>query len=123
MSIALTLASIFGKPIADRLFKSLGERKDGAQKLEDAAVAMAQGLTVIDALKKVFGKEFFSILNEALGTSGNSKFSYEAGTQGYIRLEEDYGTPVKILRDELNINLDRLTVLEVKDIHPRSCLK
>ena len=116
MSIALSLASAFGKPIADRLIKSFGERKNGAQKFEDASVAMAQGLTAIEALKKTFGKEFFSILNESLGTSKNSKFSYEAGTQGYIRLGEEHGTPVKILRDELNINLDRLTALEVKGV-------
>lgn len=116
MSIALSLATVFGKPIADRLIKGFSERKDGAQKFEAASVAMAQGLTAIEALKRTFGKEFFSILNESLGTSRNSKFSYEAGTQGYIRLEDEHGTPVKILRDELNINLDRLTALEVKDV-------
>jgi hypothetical protein len=115
MSIALSLIPIFGKPIADKLIKSLGERKDGAQKIEAAALAMAQGLTAIEALKKTFGKDFFSTLNDALGTSSNSKFSYEAGTQGYIQLEDEQSAPVKALRDELNINLDRLTALDVKN--------
>lgn len=115
MSIALSLIPIFGKPIADKLIKSLGERKDGSQKIENAALAMAQGLTAIEALKKSFGKDFFSTLNDALGTSINSKFSYEAGTQGYIQLEDEQGAPVNALRDELNINLDRLTVLDAKN--------
>jgi hypothetical protein len=120
MSIALSLAAVFGKPIADRLVKSFGERKDGAQRFEEATAAMAQGLTAIEALKGAFGKEFFSTLNDVLGTSRNSKFSYEAGTQGYIQLDDGHGAPIKILRDELNINLDRLTVLEVKDIDLRN---
>jgi hypothetical protein len=120
MSIAMSLAAVLGKPIAERLIKSLGERKDGAQRFEEATAAMAQGLTAFEALKGVFGKEFFSTLNDVLGTSRNSKFSYEAGTQGYIRLDNEQATPIKILRDELNINLDRLTVLDVKNIDLRN---
>ncbi len=58
MSIAMSLAAVFGKPIADRLIKSLGERKEGAQRIERATAAMAQGLTAFEALKRAFGKEF-----------------------------------------------------------------
>lgn len=117
MSIAVSLASTLGKPVAEKLIKTLGERKNGALKFEQATAAMALGATAIEALKKAFGKDFFPTLNEALGTSSNSSFSYEAGTQGYIQLDDDAGTPIKVLRDELNINLDRLSVLEVENIN------
>jgi hypothetical protein len=113
--IGTALISIFGKPVADRLIKGLGERKDGAQRLEEAAAAMAQGISAIEALKKAFGKEFFSTLNDVLGAGQNSRFSYEAGTQSYIQLPDDGSVTVEILRDELNINLDRLTALNAKN--------
>lgn len=116
MTLALTMATMFGKPIADRLIKNLNGRKGGAQKFEQASAAMTQGLTAIDALKKAFGKDFLLALNDVLGTSGNSKFSYEAGTQAYIQLDDDPAAPVKVLRDELNLNLDRLTVLGLQSV-------
>ncbi|WIT12915.1 hypothetical protein PFX98_04715 [Paucibacter sediminis] len=111
MTLALSLATMFGKPLADRLIKGLMARKSGAERFEQATAAMSQGLTAVDALKDAFGKEFLSELNDVLGTTGNSRFSYEAGTQSYIRLSDESAAPVKILRDELNINLDRLAVL------------
>lgn len=111
MTLALSLISMLGKPIADKLIKGLTSRKNGAQKLDQAAGAMAQGITAIEALKEAFGKDFLAEFNDALGTSSKSRFSYEAGTQSYIRLSDEATAPVKVLRDELNINLDRLTVL------------
>ena len=114
MALALSLISMFGKPVADRLIKGLSGRKGGAQKLEEASAALAQGASAIEALKKIFGKDFLSILNDVLGTANNSRFSYEAGTQSYIRLDDVAGTPTKRLRDELNINLDRLAVLDTQ---------
>ena len=113
MSLALSLAAMFGKPAAERLFQVLGARKDGSKRLEQAAAAMASGATVIEALKQAFGKDFLATVNEVVGTS-NAAFTYEAGTQHYIRQEADGLPPAQVLRDELNINLDRLTLLEVK---------
>ena len=113
MSIPVALLSMFGKPLADRLFNGLLRKKDGAQKLEQASTAMASGLTAVDALKKVFGTDFFAVLNDAVGTARNSSFSYEAGTSAYITLDRAEDPAEKWLKDELNINLDRLTVLEV----------
>ena len=113
MSIPVALLTMFGKPLADRLFNGLRAKKDGAQKLEQASAAMASGLTAVDALKKVFGKEFFAVLNDAVGTARNSSFSYEAGTGAYITLDRAEDPAENWLKDELNINLDRLTVLEV----------
>ncbi len=113
MSISVALVSMFGKPVAEKLIKNLNERKDGARKFENAAAAMDAGLSAIESLKKHFGKDFFSSLNSTLGASS---FSYEAGTHGYIQLDVEQSTPIKVLRDELNINLDRLSVLEVKGV-------
>ena len=48
---------MFGKPIADSLINSLKSKKNGPQRLEDAANAMATGLTAVEALKKTFGKD------------------------------------------------------------------
>lgn len=116
MSILLTLTSMFGKPIAETLINSLKAKKDGTQRLEDAANAMATGLTAIEALKKSFGKDFLTTLNDALGTSSQFRFSYEAGTQSYIQLDGKAASPIQLLRDELNINLDRLSVLDTKGL-------
>jgi len=113
MSLVLSLATMFGKPAAERLIQALGTRKDGSKRLEQAATAMASGATAIEALKQAFGKEFLSSLNAVLGTS-KATFTYEAGTQHYIRQEAAGLPPAQVLRDELNINLDRLTLLEVK---------
>jgi hypothetical protein len=116
MSILLTLTSMFGKPIAETLINSLKAKKDGPQRLEDAANAMTTGLTAIEALKKSFGKDFLTTLNDALGTSNQFRFSYEAGTQSYIQLDGEAASPIQLLRDELNINLDRLSVLDTKGL-------
>lgn len=110
MSILLTLTKMFGPQVADSLINSLKSKKNGSQRLEDAANAMTTGLTAVEALKKTFGKDFLASLNVVLGSS--SQFSYEAGTQSYIRLDDTAASPIRVLRDELNINLDRLSVVD-----------
>ena len=114
MSLVVTWAAMSGKPVADRLAKGLLERKNGAQRFEQATAAMAQGLTAIDALKNTFGKEFFIVLNEAIGQSAKASFTYEASTQAYIKLEDENVELARLLRDEFNINLDRLSVMDMK---------
>ena len=114
MSLLLSLATTFGKPVADRLVQALvGSRKDGSKRLEQATEAIKSGASAIEALKQAFGKDFLVSLNGVLGTS-KATFTYEAGTQQYICQEDAGLLPARILRDELNINLDRLTLLEVK---------
>lgn len=56
MAIPAALLIALGKPVADILLNGLFEKKDGARKLEQAAAAMAQGLSAIEALKQTFGK-------------------------------------------------------------------
>ena len=71
MTLALSLVTMFGKTVADKLLTGLQIKKDGAHKLELASNALAQGATAIDALKKTFGKEFLTTLNYAIGTAVN----------------------------------------------------
>lgn len=113
MALLMSLAATFGKPVAERLIAALTSREGGAEKLKKASAALAGGATAIAALKEAFGKDFLGALNDALGASSTSMFGYEAGTQSYIRVEDSHATPSKLLRDELNINLDRLTALKV----------
>jgi hypothetical protein len=121
MNLAVSLVAMFGKTVADKLLAGLQSKKDGAHKLELASNALAQGATAIDALKKTFGKEFLTTLNDAIGTTGNSRFSYEAGTQSYIKLDDgEDESHINVLRDELNINLDRMAALKTHSVDLRS---
>ncbi len=121
MSILLTLTSMFGKPIAESLINSLKSKKNGTQRFDEAADAMGKGLTAIEALKKSFGKDFLAGLNGVLGTS--SQFTYEAGTPNYIRLDDTAASPIQVLRDELNVNLDRLSVLNAEGMEIKSLFR
>ncbi len=112
LTLALSLATAFGKPVADMLIRALNSREGSAAKLQKAAAALTGGATAVSALKDAFDNDFLVTLNDVLGTTNASSFSYEAGTQSYLQLNENYGTPSKILRDELNINLDRLAALK-----------
>jgi hypothetical protein len=48
--------------------------------------------------------------------AGKSNFSYEAGIADYIKADTDAPRPpLMVLRDELNINLDRLSFIETTD--------
>ncbi len=124
MAITATLIGIFGKTAADSLVKRLGSRQDGATKLSAAAAAIEKGVSAIEALRQAFGvKDFLESLNETLGTPKAAGFSYEAGTTAYIEVNDAGQPPAVRLRDELNINLDRLTQLELKNADLRNhCL-
>lgn len=112
MAIALSLAAAFGKPAAEALLKRLSSRPNAAQKMEQATRCMAEGVTAIDAMKQAFGSEFLADLSEALGGYDSARFSYQAGTSSYIQLNTPGASPLQVLRDELNINLDRLAALD-----------
>lgn len=86
MSIAMALTSFFGKALGTRLIAKLLSRPNGAQKLEQAASAMQQGMTAVEALKSVFGDDFLKAMDAVTGRS-QSAFSYEAGIADYIKAE------------------------------------
>lgn len=111
--LLISLASTLGKSVADLVFNKLNAQKDGDERLKNATKAIASGATAIEALRQAFGKDFLTVLNEVLGSS-NASFTYEAGIQHYIRQESGGLSPAQMLRDELNINLERLTLLKLK---------
>lgn len=116
MSFLISLIPIFGKPVAEKLLNTLSKKAKGAERLQAATDLMQQGATAIEALKQTFGKDFFKTLNEIKNESGGCKFTYEAGTSEYIKItEQDKYDKYDLLRDELNINLDRLSEIETKN--------
>lgn len=58
MSILFTLSKMFGPQVAESLIYAMKSKKNGSERLEDAANAMTTGLTTIEALKKSFGKAY-----------------------------------------------------------------
>lgn len=115
MSLTTALATIVGKAIATKLIKRLGNKPNGVEKMAAVATAVEQGKNIVEAFHGVFGDDFQKELNAVMG-SGKSSFSYEAGTAEYIKVDPDpTRSPLAILRDELNINLDRLRYIETND--------
>lgn len=115
MTLAMALTSIFGKAAANKLTTWLIGRPNGTQKMEAASEAMQKGATAIEALKSVFGIDFLKAVDSITG-KGRSSFSYQAGIADYIKADTDPpAPPFKVLRDELNINLDRLNLMETAD--------
>lgn len=49
---------MFGPQVAESLIYAMKSKKNGSERLEDAANAMTTGLTTIEALKKSFGKAY-----------------------------------------------------------------
>lgn len=113
MPLLTALAKSVGPVAAKLLLDSLRNLKEGPNKLEKVADQLKTGESAITALNKIFGNDFLRVLNTTLGTAAHSEVSYEAGARDYIKMpiESEY-SPIQVLRDELNVNLDRLTMLE-----------
>lgn len=102
------LSKTFGPAIAAKILNSLRSAKDGDSKLKKVLDAVEHGASVLAALREQFGPEFQSVLNEHL-ISGANRWSFEAGTQQYIKLcADEYSSKIDALKAELNHNLDRL---------------
>lgn len=117
MSISVALGTMFGKSVGKKLIDSLVNRPNGAQKLEQASQAMVKGAGVIAALKEAFGDGVLNTLNDVLGSQGLGQFSYEAGIGSYIKADVDPSTSgLSVLRDELNLNLDRISLTDASKV-------
>lgn len=102
------LSKTFGPAIATKMLNSLRSSKDGDSKLKKVLDAVEHGTSVLAALREQFGPEFQSVLNEHLIPDAN-RWSFDAGTQQYIKLcADEYSSKIDALKDELDINLDRL---------------
>lgn len=104
------LAKEIGPNLAGKVIGKLGSGSGSEGKLKKALEATEKGVSLAAALRDNFGDAFDVVLNEA-ANSGNSGWSFEAGTAEYVKIscEDGNKTPFEILRAELNINLDRLS--------------
>jgi len=111
MEIGTALTAIFGKAVGKRLLEALAKKPNGADRIEAAGAAIVKGASAVEALKAAFGNDFMKTLTEVLGSAPGTGFSYEAGVNAYIKADHDGASdPRQALRDELNLNLDRIAV-------------
>jgi hypothetical protein len=112
MSLVISLGKVFGPSAAKLIFDALQKKNNGQNRLEKAAKLIDSGSSAISALQQAFGREFLETLSSMM-ESHSSKFSYEAGSEAYIRItDKRNSSSLSILRDEININLDRLTLMD-----------
>ena len=114
VGIVALLAKSIGPMLAKAVIDKLLSSKGGASKIERVSDATGKGMSVIAALRGEFGDDFLKAITDSLSTLKGNKLSYEAGSSDYIRVDPD-GTgqgALTALRDELNVNLDRLSLME-----------
>lgn len=111
-TIVSLLSPILGDMAKD-VVKKLAESRGGESKLKSALDATNAGVSIVQALKNEFGEQFSQALN-SMNQNLKRQWSHEAGTQEYIYLDLSNRSQKEVviaLRDEININLDRLTHL------------
>lgn len=117
MSISLVAALLgkeLGLPLAKKVVAGLKTDKQGI--LEKLNALIQGGASTVTAFQEVFGADVFDkALSDANGfNSGSGKWTFEAGQQEYVRItkkEKGNAWAVALLREELNLNLDRVTRL------------
>lgn len=112
-----TVLSLLGQSIGPTVAKAVLDRLRSVRgvdsKLQRVLEATEKGVSIIQALRGEFGDHYLKALAESMGKKSAPRWSYEAGTRDYIGLDlpsQDQIGAIGILRDELNINLDRLSV-------------
>jgi hypothetical protein len=113
ITILSMLAKTVGPILAQGIMEKLLTTKGATSKLQRAMEAMEKGVSVIAALRGEFGEDFLKAITGTIGDSKAHAWTFEAGSFDYIRLcsEETTQAALPMLRDELNINLDRLVML------------
>lgn len=116
MSVAAAVVALLSPILGDMakdVVRNLGDNRMGESKLKRALDATNAGVSIVQALKNEFGEQFSHALN-LMNQNSKRLWSHEAGTQEYIQLDLTNRTQKELLialRDEININLDRLVVL------------
>lgn len=113
-AIALLLGKELGLPIAKKIVSGLKTNKPGT--LEKLNALIQGGTSTVTAFQEVFGADVFdNALSAATGANtGSGQWTFEAGQQDYVRITKKgkgNGWVVALLREELNLNLDRVTRL------------
>lgn len=108
-ALAKTIGPMLAQTVLDRLLTTKG----ASSKMQRSMAAMEKGVSVLAALRGEFGDDFLKVITGTIGDKKGHAWTYEAGVSDYIKLSSE-GTEQKILtmlRDELNVNLDRLTMI------------
>jgi hypothetical protein len=100
------LAGELGAPVARKVLDSLGRGKPSTEKLDKAAQSMRDGMGAISALRESFGDDLLRAITDAVERS--SGWTQEAGVTDYIRLPTAGRSAFPVLREELNVNLERV---------------
>lgn len=113
-AIVALLAKSIGPMLAKAVIDKLLSSKGGPSKIQRVADATEKGTSVIAALRGEFGDDFLKAITDSFGTLKDHKWSYEAGCSDYIKVDPDSTglAALTALRDELNVNLDRLALME-----------
>lgn len=100
-----------GLPLAKKLVSGLASGQDSAGRVEKITALVKNGSTAMAAFQDTFGVvDFDKALTTAIG-NGAKGWTHEAGRQEYVRIERIEGShrlPTSLLREELNLNLDRI---------------
>lgn len=97
--------------LAQAVMGKLLTSKGAGSKFERAAEAIKNGSSIIAALHGEFGNDFLNALNIGFNGKGDHHLDFDAGTRDYIKLRTKKGEEALVLlRDELNVNLDRLVL-------------
>ena len=116
IAAAISLAAReIGPHLAKKLIDTLGAIGGSEGKLKKAIESAEKGVSLVAALRENFGDVFDKALNDA-AKSGNSGWSFEAGTSEYVKIQFKDGTKsaIEVLRGELNINLERISSMANK---------
>lgn len=117
MSVLLgLLIKEIGQPVAKKIW-AVVSGNEYSEQLKRAIEAAGRGVPVLQAMQDAFGDTYFKIVNAAIN-DGPGPFTYEAGRNDYIKVTfpgNDKLSIVASLRTELNINLERISKLDIKD--------
>ncbi|WP_029525468.1 hypothetical protein [Polaromonas glacialis] len=105
------LGKEIGLPLARKLVSGLVSGQDPASRVEKITALVKNGSTAMAAFQNTFGVvDFDKALTTAIG-NGAKGWTYEAGREEYVQIEQIEGSPrlpTSLLREELNLNLDRI---------------
>lgn len=99
--------------LAQGIMGKLLNSKGSNSKMQRVLEATEKGVSIIAAMRGEFGDDFLQSLTGSISDSNTHGWTYEAGCADYIKLnsESEGQQRLDTLREELNINLDRLTIM------------
>src|SRR4051794_23283855 len=111
-AILLALASEVGRPLAKALIGKLRSAPNAEDQFAKASAMVSTSVSALTACRTVFGKEFEVALQKSRPKP--QLWTIEAGLTDYVRIKPRRSgrlSAVRALRDELNLNLERVAKL------------